>query len=139
MSSAPTRRAPQPPGHCTRPRAPLFARCMTGAKHQFLHGRVEFLAAGGADVGLWWSGPARTSRSALRTHSRIGVLPDRSRYTPTPRSTLCLKGSARYFAIKPENGIGYQPLKLLKQKLTPLSYEPSIISFARAPRSYRLQ
>ncbi len=101
INSAPTRRAPHPPGVCTVRRAPVAASGVRRAEHQFLHGAVEFLAARGTHVGL---GGLRRQDLLFRPADAVAepaYCRSRSRYTPTPRSTFFGAGSARYFAISP--------------------------------------
>ncbi|HCV26410.1 MAG TPA: hypothetical protein DGN59_23415 [Candidatus Latescibacteria bacterium] len=49
---------------------------------------------------------ARSRASAARTTSRTGVLPEASRYSPTPRLILCERSSAAKAADRPRMGSG---------------------------------
>ena len=102
------------------PGAPLFTRCMTGAKHQFLQGRVEFLAAGSADVGFGGLGGQNLSFRPANAFQNRRVARQIT-INAHPEVDLMLERICSIFRHQAENGIGYQPLKLLKQKLTPLS------------------
>src|SRR3984893_6006438 len=105
MSSAPSRKAPQPPGACTvRTRAVRRASCSSPSTRRSMASLNPGLPAGPTYVLVLWR--ASSSLSARRTDSSTGVSPRSSRYTPTPRSTLRGSGSARNAAMRPRIGSG---------------------------------
>src|ERR1700716_1454058 len=105
MSSAPSRKAPQPPGACTvRTRAVRGASGSPPAPSRSMASLNPGLPAGPTYVLVLWR--ASSSLSARRTDSSTGVSPRSSRYTPTPRSTLRGSGSARSAAMSQRIGSG---------------------------------
>ena len=93
---------------------------MAGAEHQFFQGAVELLATGSAHVSLGGLGrqnlffrPADAFQNG-RIARQVAV-------NAHPEVDFMLEGICSIFRHQAENGIGDQPLKLLKQKFLPLS------------------
>src|ERR1700730_17646209 len=118
MSSAPSRKAPQPPGACTvRTRAVRRASCSSPSTRRSMASLNPGLPAAPTYVLVLWR--ASSSLSARRPDSSTGVSPRSSRYTPTPRSTLRGSGSARNAAMRPRIGSGMTRSSPSNMLLTP--------------------